>query len=149
MKTRNISILEYFHQLQIEYLKADFMRAIHHSPKQKKFWKRVMSHKRTKIESVSIRVGMPSIFDEDLAMKEYRALVFPDAKHIGLKFELEPEELELYYSVGENFKVQVAEDKFALGQLVSVDLAKNLASMRIRGKSQPSTHTLSKIFRVF
>lgn len=149
MKTRNISILEYFHRLQIEYLEADFKRAIHHSPKQKGFWKRVMAHKRAKIESVSIRVGMPSIFDEDLALKEYRGFVYPDAKHIGLKFELTSEELELYYSVGENFKVQIAEDKIVLGQLVSVDLAKNLASIRIRGKSQPSNHKLSKIFRVF
>ena len=37
-KTKNLSVAEYFLQIQKEYLIADFRRKIYYSPKDKKYW---------------------------------------------------------------------------------------------------------------
>ena len=40
-KTRNLSVAEYFLQIQKEYLIADFRRKIYYSSKDKAYWTKV------------------------------------------------------------------------------------------------------------
>lgn len=149
MKSRHINILEYLDRLQIEYYQADFKRALHHSPKNKAFWRKVMAWKKEKILDVCSKSGIDNIFNNEDEAAEYRLKVFPDAKSIAIKFELKPDELKLYYSVGAPVKVEVEEGKFSTGKIEEVLFDSNLAVIRLRGRKEVSKHLFSKFFRVF
>lgn len=47
-KTRNLSVAEYFLQIQKEYLIADFRRKIYYSPKDKAYWTKVCGYKEAR-----------------------------------------------------------------------------------------------------
>ena len=149
MKSRHINILDFLEQLQLEYFQADFRRSIHHSPKNKAFWKRVMEWKKEKILDVSSKSDLENIFNNEREADEYRKRVFPYAKSIAIKFELSDEEVKLYYAVGSPVKVEVDEGKFLSGKIEQVFFENNLALIRIKGRSEPSKHLFSKFFRVF
>lgn len=149
MKSRHINILEYLDILQIEYYQAEFRRSIHHSPKNKAFWKKVMDGKREKIIDISKRSELDNIFGSDLEATEYRNRVFPSTKSIGFKFELSEDEIKLYYTINSPVKVEVEPGKFITGKIVEVYFDNSLASIRVRGRSEPTKHLFSKFFRVF
>ena len=149
MKSRHLNVIEFLEQLQIEYLQAEFKRAIHHSVKQKKFYKRVMDGKRTKIEDLSTKSNLQNIFNSFETLQEFRKLVYPNPNAIGISFKLTPEEFELYFSVGSPVKVEVEKGRFLTGKIEEVFFDKSLASVRLRGSKQPSKHLFSKIIRVF
>jgi len=149
MKSRHLNILDFLDRLQIEYLQADFRRAIHHSPKQKAYWKRVMDAKRAKIEDISSRSALDTIFNSAMVLQEYREQVFPNPKSSAFKFELKVEEQRLYYSVDAPVKVEVAQGEWKTGKIEEVDFDNSLASVRVRGSKTSSKHLFSKIIRVF
>jgi len=149
MKSRHLNILDFLDRLQIEYYQADFRRSIHHSPKNKAYWKRVMDGKREKIIDISRRSDLSNIFDDSNEAADYRSRVFPSAKSIAFKFELSEEEVKLYYAPGSPVKVEVEPGKFLTGKIVEVYFDNALASVRLRGRSEASKHLFSKFFRVF
>lgn len=149
MKSRHLNILDFLDRLQIEYLQAEFRRSIHHSPKQKAYWKRVMDAKRVKIEDISSRSALDNIFNSPMVLQEYREQVFPNPKSSAFKFELKVAEQRLYYSVGAPVKVEVEHGEWKTGKIEEVDFDNGLASVRIRGSKMPSKHLFSKIIRVF
>lgn len=149
MKTRNLSLADFLNQLEIEYLQADFRRAIHHSPKNKRHWKKVMEYKKEKIIDISRKCELDSIFDSLDKKREICELLFPNQKRIKFGFELSIEEMELYYSLQSSVKVEVEENTFRNGKIVEVDLNKKMASIVLKGSNQPTNHLFSKIIRVF
>ena len=60
--SRSLSVAEYFHVIQREYLMAEFRRKIYFSPKDKRYFSRVMEFKREKIEDIAKRNQLMSIF---------------------------------------------------------------------------------------
>lgn len=149
MKSRHLNILDYLDRLQIEYYQADFRRSIHHSPKNKSYWKRVMDGKKEKIIDISKRSDLSNIFSDPTETAEYRSRVFPSTKSIAFKFELSEEEFKLYYAPGSPVKVEVESGRFLTGKIEEVFFENSLASIRLRGKPTASKHLLSKFFRVF
>lgn len=100
-KTRNLSIAEYFLQLQREYLIAEFRRKIYYNPKDKSYYQRVMGYKKEKIESIAQRNRLKSIFDDGGILKEIQTELFsPDGKP---KFEMNESDVENYYATGNEF----------------------------------------------
>lgn len=100
-KTRNLSIAEYFLQLQREYLIADFRRKIYFNPKDKSYYQRVMGYKKEKIESIAKRNRLKSIFDDESTLEEIKGELFAsDGKP---KFEMNESDVENYYATGNEF----------------------------------------------
>lgn len=100
-RDRHLSAAEYFLQVQREYIIAEFRRKIYYSPKNKRYWERVMAYKRAKIEEISRRNHLISIFTSDAKMDEIRSQLFD---HNGKPtFQLTPEDIENYYSTGNEF----------------------------------------------
>ena len=60
--SRSLSVAEYFHVVQREYLIAEFRRRIYFSPKDKRYYSRVMEFKREKIDDIASRNRLESIF---------------------------------------------------------------------------------------
>lgn len=100
-KTRNLSIAEYFLQLQREYLIADFRRKIYFNPKDKSYYQRVMGFKKEKIERIAKRNRLKNIFDDETMLEEIKKELFTaDGKP---KFEMNELDVENYYATGNEF----------------------------------------------
>jgi len=100
-KTRNLSVAEYFLQIQKEYLIADFRSKIYFSPKDKAYWKRVCGYKKVRIDKISERNHLHSIFNSEEKLQELRQELF---NHCGKpKFELTQEDIKNYYANGNEF----------------------------------------------
>lgn len=103
-KTRNLSVAEYFLQIQKEYLIADFRRRVYFSPKDKSYWSKVCGYKETRINKIANRNKLNSIFNSENKMNELRAELFD---HNGKpKWDFSPADIENYYSNGNEFCYQ-------------------------------------------
>ena len=100
-KTRNLSVAEYFLQLQKEYLTAEFRRKIYFNPKDKAYYQKVMGFKKEKIESIAKRNRLKSIFNDNVTLSEIQRELFTlDGKP---KFEMTDIDHENYYATGNEF----------------------------------------------
>ena len=100
-KTRNLSVAEYFLQLQKEYLLAEFRRKIYFNPKDKAYYSRVMGYKKEKIDSIAKRNRLNSIFTDNVTLKQIQEELFTiNGKP---KFELTDVDRENYYATGNEF----------------------------------------------
>lgn len=101
LKTKNLSVAEYFLVIQKEYLIAEFRKKIYFSPKDKRYYQRVMNFKSEKIKDISKRNRLDSIFNNESKMNEVREELFD--KLGNPRFEMTPLDLENYYATGNEF----------------------------------------------
>lgn len=99
--SRHLSIAEYFDVLQREYILAEFRRKIYYSPKDKRYYGRVMGHKRKKIEDIATRNHLDSIFNSDDKLTEIRSQLFDLTGKP--RFALDDKDRENYYTTGNEF----------------------------------------------
>ena len=100
-KTRNLSVAEYFDVIQREYYIAEFRRKIYYSPKDKRYYGRVMEHKRAKIEDIATRNHLDSIFNSKSKATEIRSKLFDE--HGRPRFEMTHDDKSNYFSAGNEF----------------------------------------------
>lgn len=98
---RSLSVAEYFHVIQREYLIAEFRRKIYFSPKDKRYFSRVMEFKREKICDIANRNKLTSIFTSPEKMRDVRAELFDPLNRP--MFAMSPKDWMNYYSVNSDF----------------------------------------------
>lgn len=103
-KTRNLSVAEYFDVIQKEYIIASFRKRIYYSPKDKRYYDRVMEHKREKIEDIATRNHLDSIFTSEAKFASIRASLFDECGRPS--FEFTDADRQNYYSLGNAFSYQ-------------------------------------------
>ena len=100
-KTRNLSVAEYFLQIQKEYLIADFRRKIYYSPKDKAYWTKVCGYNEARIEKIAKRNNLNSILNSEDKLDELRKELFDQ---LGKpRFEMTADDVKNYYSNGNEF----------------------------------------------
>lgn len=97
----SLSVAEYFHVIQREYLMAEFRRKIYFSPKDKRYFSRVMEFKREKICDIANRNKLTSIFTSPEKMRDVRAELFDPLNRP--MFAMSPKDWMNYYSVNSDF----------------------------------------------
>lgn len=100
-KTRNLSVAEYFQQVQKEYLIADFRRRTYFSPKDKEYWKRVVGYKQKRINDIATRNNLNSILNSQEKMNEIKSMLFE--KNGKPKFIMTEDDNRNYYAIGNEF----------------------------------------------
>lgn len=100
-KTRNLSVAEYFIQIQREYLIADFRRRIYFNPRDKAYWNKVCKYKEEKINAIAERSNLHSILNNDDKLKEFKEMLFDS--NGKPKFIMDEKDLHNYYSRGNEF----------------------------------------------
>lgn len=126
-KTRNLSYLKYFEQLQLEYIIVELRKKIYPSLKDKQYYERVMKGKKDIIEDLTIRNSLKSIFnDKEKRIEKYRQIYnkvgYPNFIY---KDERDREMFEIkdkknYYMSGSDFKITIGEkEKFGILKTVS------------------------------
>lgn len=101
VKTRNLSVAEYFNVIQQEYYIAEFRKKIYYSPKDKRYYGRVMEHKREKIQDIAQRNHLDSIFTSSTKAAEIRATLFDGMGRPC--FNMTAEDRNNYYAPGNEF----------------------------------------------
>lgn len=98
---KNLSAAEYFHVVQQEYLMAEFRRKIYFSPKDKRYYERLMQYKREKIEDIGMRYRLLSIFNSVDKVNAIHAELFdPLGRPM---FHMSEQDWKNYYSVNSDF----------------------------------------------
>jgi len=110
MKSRNISILDYFNTLQLEYFCAELRSKIYTGSADKEYWKTIMAHKKNKIQDIAERNKLKSIFSDNV---EYQR-IFDSVMHYGIpsftyrdeyqKRKLEKRDMYFYFKPGSDVK---------------------------------------------
>lgn len=98
---RSLSVAEYFYVIQREYLMAEFRRKIYFSPKDKRYFSRVMEFKREKIHDIANRNKLTSIFTSPEKMRDVKAELFDPLNRP--MFAMSPKDWVNYYSVNSDF----------------------------------------------
>jgi hypothetical protein len=101
---RSLSVAEYFYVIQREYLMAEFRRKIYFSPKDKRYFSRVMEFKREKIHDIANRNKLTSIFTSPEKMRDVKAELFDPLNRP--MFAMSPKDWVNYYSVNSDFSYQ-------------------------------------------
>lgn len=173
LKTRDLPLLDFLKQLQIEYLVADLRSKIYKRDKDKTFWKdKVMPGKKKKIEDIVARnPDIITIFNSNKELLRIKETIY---NQYGIpKFfyrdEEQRKELEIkdflnYFSYGADFLIRTAENEnkkatleFLLLNGVAVKWSdyKNLevkdlkfAQIKIRGEEKKITVHVSNLVRI-
>ena len=140
--------LDYLHKLETEYFEAEIRMKIHHSPKNKRFWSKVMGYKKEKILSISNEIDVDCIFTDIDTHKNTKKLVYPDDVNRNPKMFLSDEEMILYYSLGSDVKVFTENDTF-LGKIVSFNPDKKILSVKKRGSDTIVLVLLNNARKIF
>lgn len=124
-KTRDLTRLEYFEQLQLEYLVAELRGKIYPSVRDKKYYReRVMPGKRHIIEEIAFRNNLPSIFTSQQVLRDFYQKIYAKPFPLFLyrsneeRERLFPQDFENYYSSGEFMLIDKPE---VFGLIVSHD----------------------------
>lgn len=130
MKSRNISILDYFNQLQLEYFCAELRSKIYTKQTDKDYWKTIMQHKQNKIEDISLRNKLKSIFtDKHEYQKVFDKILcwgIPEFQYRDYYQEsrLKNRDLYFYFQPGSDVKVKDGVKEYT-GKIKSYDLENN------------------------
>lgn len=126
-KSRNLSVHEFFEQLQLEYVVLDLRRKIYPSVNDKDYYKRVMGQKREKIEDIASKNYLPTIFDDPEVKKHKEAevyrpfgmpnFIYKDEEH---KARFAPLDRKYYYLPESEVRITV-EGEMKVGKIHSVD----------------------------
>lgn len=153
-KSRDLSIIEYFERLQLEYIVAELRRKIYPKKRDKEYYERVMEGKKDKIEDISVRNQLDSIFTDKEILSRYYSQVYreglPDFTYRSEKERkmLEEKDIENYYCIGESFKVKISENEYKIGELRSVDRKSKIAKVKLRYQEEIITCSIGNISRI-
>lgn len=120
-KDKDQSIYEFYKTLQEEFLICELRKKIYPRGKDKRYYGKTSEFKKSKIEDIADRNGLPSIFNSEECRREVNKTVFGE---FGLpKFmyrdsverdELKPKDAYYYYAVGAEVRVK-REDSIKIG----------------------------------
>lgn len=127
MKSRDLTIVEFFNKLQEEYIIAELRRKIYPKIKDKRFWEKVMEGKHKKINDISLRNSLPNIFNNEAVKakkyaKIYNETGFPNFIYKDCEDETQMAEFDkkYYYNVGSQVRVFV-DGELLIGKIDLVD----------------------------
>jgi len=154
-KTRDLSMYEYLQELQKEYVVAELRRKIYTKKKDREYFGRVMKGKREKIEDISLRNTLPSIFTsretrELISEAVYTEWGMPNFfyKRTAIEEELRPKDFFYYYYKNSEFKVKLETGEVGVGILTSVDQENDIVYIKLKGSSTEGIYTLNTVSRI-
>lgn len=107
LKSRNLSVYEFFNVLQLEWIVAELRIRIYPKKKDKEYWGKVKEGKRVIIESIAEKNHLPTIFSDDEMKRAFELKIYlPEGapnfvyKDDDNKKGQEPFDLIYYFSKG-------------------------------------------------
>ena len=114
IKTKSLTIYEYFCQLQLEYVVAELRSKIYFRQDDRDYWKSICEKKKKNIENIVLKNNIPSIFDDPDIRKEYEEKVFLDKNFPNFTYKDEESKNKQifwdyvnYYARGSEFRCEI------------------------------------------
>jgi hypothetical protein len=125
-KSRNLSLVDYMIQLQLEYVCAKLRQRIYTREIDKNYWGGVAESKKINIENISERNMLPTMFlseeiEQDCKQKIYIGKSFPMFlyRNEDQKKKQEKWDYYYYYKFGEDFRFEINGETF-MGKLKGI-----------------------------
>ncbi len=155
-KTRDQSLFEFLEALQQEYIQGELRLKIYPKSKDKKYWKKVLAYKETKIKDIAKRNSLPNIFDDESIKSGYRdklirqtgmpSFVYKDQSDMD---EFLSKDFLYYYSRGSEVRVLIGNGEVEVGTLEnSPELGQSSMMVRVRGSQEATAHAIEYITRI-
>lgn len=141
-KDRDIPVATYLDKLQNEFLICDFRRKVYPSPVDKRYYKKVMSYKKDKIEDISGKNKLPNIFNDSELLKKLRKEIYNEENQPV--FTLNENDIVNYYGEGNSFRI-ISKNK--IGVLKNVSIKDNVGEIHI-SDSEVENIMLQNISRI-
>ena len=158
MKTRNQSKYIFIISLQLEYIVFELRRKIYKNQKDKVFFEKILALKKDKIENISSQKQIKNIFNEDslkraLYEKVYGSKGYPNFDVILYKNQQQRDEysakdLEFYYEIGSEMKVEVEKNQFKVGILEKIFHDKGVCHVKLRKESKVTVLSIKCLTRI-
>jgi hypothetical protein len=140
VKTRDLSVFQFFELLQLEYIVLELRKKIYPSLSDQSYYERVMKQKREKIEDIGAKNYLPSIFsDQEVKKHKYNQIY----NQFGLpnfiyKDEEQKQKYSLldkkyYYLPESEVRIMIDAD-FKIGKIISVDFNKDKSIVIVEGE---------------
>lgn len=152
------SIHSYLDILQLEYVIFSIRLKLYTRKKDQLYCEKVLLHKKTKIEDISLKNNRDNIFtNKDLYQSIYNRVIvkegFPkfdlmNYSSIELQQEFENKDWINYYQKGRDVRVQIDQDQFQVGKIICADKESSLCQVKLKGQSEITTHPISYITRI-
>lgn len=103
------SVLSFFRTLQVEYMCCNIRALLYTKEKDKKFFKKLMSFKETKIKDIALKNGLVSIFASQEKWNEVFKIIvptelsFPQFLYNNQWGEFKEKDMKNYYSIDREF----------------------------------------------
>jgi len=156
-KTRDLPMVDYLEILQKEYVVMEIRAKIYPTSKDKTYYKGIMSHKRAKIEDISKRNSIPSIFN-DTGMKNYIDEKIINVRGIPnfiyrdkmAKDKYEQRDVAAYFHPGADVKVYTSDkdSDFKFGKIESYEPGSNHVLVVLRGESTSNMKHVDQVTRI-
>lgn len=149
-KSRDLSILDFYEILQVEWICADLRRKIYPKIKDKNYWTKVAEGKKNTILRLAEKNSLPSIFDDESMLrifekKVYRENAYPDFvyKNEDNKIEQEYWDLHYYLYIYTQVRVNVA-GEIKLGKITKefIPYKDRYVMVTIEGEEKPYSPSL-------
>lgn len=126
IKDKDQSIFEFYETLQREYIVCELRKKIYPRDKDKRYFERTSRFKKSKIEDISQRNQLPSIFNSDQVRNEINQSIFGDLGLPKFSYRNEDERNELeckdkyyYYRSGVEVRVILEDGSLKIGIIES------------------------------
>lgn len=144
-KSRHLPILEFFENLQVEYIVADLRHKIYPKLKDKAYWNRVKDGKKATIEKLADKNSIPSIFSDSQMLSEFNKKVYRPVSHPNFvyrdenhKLEQEFYDLKYYYAQGSDVRIDTEDRGVLIGKISKefIPYQNNLLTVTVAGKAE-------------
>lgn len=153
-KSRHLSILDFFENLQIEYIQADLRHKIYPKLKDKSYWQRVKEGKKATIEKLAEKNSLPSIFSDTEMLRAFEKRVYRDVSYPVFtyrdenhKMEQEYYDLKYYYNQGSDVRID-QDGTIMIGKISKeyIPFRDSLISVTVQGKE--SRYSIKFVTRI-
>jgi hypothetical protein len=142
-KSRHLPILDFYENLQVEFIQADLRHKIYPKLKDKAYWGRVKEGKRATIEKLAEKNMLPSIFTDESMLRQFEKRVYRDVSYPlftyrdeNHKMEQEYYDLKYYYNQGADVRIDIDGEVFT-GKITKEYIPFNQQlSITVKGKEE-------------
>lgn len=125
MNDRKQTVAEHLDSLQSEYIVAQIRSKIYSLPKDKKYYERVMLHKKDKIEAIASINNLPTIFTDNSILVSFNSKVIPQwgipnfiYKNEAEYIELRDQDIKNYFPNKSNVNIRISETDSIAGIII-------------------------------
>lgn len=141
-KTRNLPLVDYLKQLQLEYICAELRSKIYPEVNNKKFYKTLMERKRAKFEDICTKNGeLPNILNnKELKYKLYKEIYGDKGlpkflyKDESSEITFKESDIRNYYSIGADVKISLedSDKKIIFAKIIGINLKAEIVEVEER-----------------